>query len=655
MPYLNKGMSAHLSRLLLPALTLVFGIEMLRVFLPYLQNLLAERLGIGGLQLPAIALAVFSAGFLAAVFRCLAGLRITLALTAGGAGLARLGVQFWHGDPLGDLVLVLVGTVLFFACLPLLLGVARLGAPQWRGQFAQGLLLGFAIDVALNGAFLTYDFIWLRGAGPVAVATLLVAVQWLALKNVLATLPRSGDRVGMLDARFLPSLPWVAIGMLLFLELMIFANVAHFAALTDWPYAAAFFWLLLCHVFGLWLITRKASFAHAWLPGFVLVSLPLFPWSGAPNAWLTAAVFLVGQSVVALSTHQIIRGSLAAPARPGLKRLNFVHGFSTVLLFVLVYAYYIAVSLPVPYQKEWLFGLAGAVITACALGASRTSARHAATSTETGRHARGIALALMVFPVWVLLGWQSPVTEKPDGSAVRIVDYNVHNGFGVNGQLDLEALAGVIEAEQPDIVTLQEVSRGWLLLGSVDMVTWLSRRLQMAYAFAPSSGPLWGHVVFSRYPILEFETHRLPPENLPLKRSFSHQLIDTGEAGPLHLVNTHFHSWRRPVDSDIRVAQAQSILDFLEERSVSRSIITGDLNATPETPEIGVLTARGFRDVVLATGRGPGYTYRSVNPDRKIDYILYSEGFLPDEVHIVREDVSDHFGMAATLRTAAGK
>lgn len=82
--------------------------------------------------------------------------------------------------------------------------------------------------------------------------------------------------------------------------------------------------------------------------------------------------------------------------------------------------------------------------------------------------------------------WRTAHSFKDGANVLRIFGYNIHNGFNVDGDLDLEALAQVIEKQQPDIVSLQEVSRGWVVNGSVDAMAWLAQRLDMVYAY---SGP----------------------------------------------------------------------------------------------------------------------------------------------------------------------
>ena len=171
---------------------------------------------------------------------------------------------------------------------------------------------------------------------------------------------------------------------------------------------------------------------------------------------------------------------------------------------------------------------------------------------------------------------------------------------------------------------------------------------ELPYAhFTPSSDALWGIAVFSRYPILLAEDHPLPPRDLPLKRSFAYVQIDTGPAGPLHVINAHFHHLEQ--DSTIRVAQTETVLEFLAGRELARFIMTGDLNATPDAPEIGLLYERGFRDAIIGANLVPGYTYDATLPYKRLDYILVSSDLAATNVVIPPSTASDHLGIAATI------
>ncbi len=73
-----------------------------------------------------------------------------------------------------------------------------------------------------------------------------------------------------------------------------------------------------------------------------------------------------------------------------------------------------------------------------------------------------------------------------------VLTYNLHHGFSTDGVMALESMAQIIESADPDIVALQEVSRGWVATGGVDMVAWFQRRSGMPVVFAPTVDRQWG-------------------------------------------------------------------------------------------------------------------------------------------------------------------
>ena len=59
----------------------------------------------------------------------------------------------------------------------------------------------------------------------------------------------------------------------------------------------------------------------------------------------------------------------------------------------------------------------------------------------------------------------------------RAMTFNIHNGVGVDGGLDLDRVAATVAAHQPDVVGLQKVDRHWSgRRGFVDKVRVLARR-----------------------------------------------------------------------------------------------------------------------------------------------------------------------------------
>lgn len=651
--------STHLAAFLLPALSVVFGLQSVRALLPYLQYILSDRFGWSVIFLGLVGLIIFGAGFLLNRLILWWGLRRMLLVTAGGLGLTRLAAQAWTGDALGDLLLVAGGTILFVLFLAAYLALTQCQPePVSTGyRYALAILLGLIFDTALHGSFLTYDVIWRTGVIPLGLILALVLVQWMCLRTSLIAIPA---HPALLEGSLAITLPWTAIGPFLFLQLIIFQNQARLMTLTGWSLSIVLGWVLISHLVGLVLAGR-------WQPGrqgvimlsLVLV-LALWPLERI-HAIFFALSLSAGQLAASVLLVTMIRGlgenrvrsttaSLSQQRTVGLPAITLNHGIGMVMLVVFIFAYYAVFSLPLPYQNGWLPSLAGLII---GLSAMRVAGRSSQMSfPKVAAPALAPLVILLGLPILVQFGSPAPFPAKTSSAPLRIMTYNVHNGFNTNGQLGLEALAQVIEAEQPDVVALQEVSRGWVVNGSVDMLDWLSRRLRLPYHhFSPASDSLWGHAVFSRYPIQLAEDHPLPPRNLPLKRGFAYLQIETGQPSPLYFINTHLHHVE--ADSAIRVTQVAAILEFLADRKTNNElptvILTGDFNAQPDAPEIRLLYDYGFRDAVIDTRTTPGLTFYSLKPTIRLDYIFISPNQTVTEVDIPASNASDHLGIAATI------
>jgi endonuclease/exonuclease/phosphatase family metal-dependent hydrolase len=109
--------------------------------------------------------------------------------------------------------------------------------------------------------------------------------------------------------------------------------------------------------------------------------------------------------------------------------------------------------------------------------------------------------------------------------------------------------------------------------------------------------------------------------------------------------NTHLE-----VDSQSdRLRQTAQIRSLIGTPSAP-TLLTGDMNATPDTPEIATLN--GFlTDTWPAAGGGPGYTSVSSGPTKRIDYVFGAHGVRPVKDRVIDTDpaASDHLPVAATV------
>ena len=669
-----NGRRARFSRALpglvefgLPALTVLFGMETLRTLLPLLVYLLRDRMGWTAVWLGLYALALFSLSFLAAPLWRVLGLRRVLIVTAGGVGVLRLLMQLanlplWKLDPPVTLVLASAATVCFIIFLPTWLLAVRPGGPTATARFGVAFLLGFVLDLMVHGAVATWDLVW----RPQSWAMALVAVLVIAQLGLLVAWARSAAAASASGGVGLPAL---AFGPVLALELLIFGNVARVAvAARDLGGAVWVVWIIA--MIGVVVVLVLAGFdaRPRWWPrstralrerrvvvglGCVLAVSVAVPVGG----WLSVyASLLSGQ--VALGCL-VVSSFIAAGAegKGGAGRVSAASAAGMLLLVLVLFLTYAGYDIALPFSAAWLLVVAAAVIALSALAGPPEGL----TDPLVGLWDKAATKAFGSIVFTVVIGWTMLVTygvpSPPPGEyappppdslrSVRVMTYNLHNGFDTTGWLGLEALARAIEQQDPDVVALQEVARGWVIDGSTDMVGWLSQRLKMEYVFAPTAGPLWGNAVLSRLPIMESQTHPLPTPDLLIGRGYVRVLLDLGGGRTLNVLATHYHHLED--GSAIRVQESQTILDAWE--GAPSTVFMGDLNGEPGSPEIQMLRRAGLVEAVAQAGLSPGYTYDSVAPFQRIDYIWVSQdlaGGLSD-VAITEGSASDHLGVAATI------
>ena len=628
------------------SLTFLFGLQTLRILFSLSLYVLRDRFGWSAIQIGILMFAFFALSFLAGLFRRWLGTERMLMITAVGTSLFRLALQLWSGDPLIDLILAFLTIFCFMLFVPVALGFVRSQGITAVQDFALGMLLGVVFDMALHGAFRTYDMAWHGGWLTGILAITLVLIQWLT--TWLITRQSNQITNDKADTTLGLALIWMAFGTFLFLELLIFGNLARFTVLTGWTQAQAFFVMLAAQLIGVlmlaWLFNRNKTFSAmvTAVLGLLLVATLFMPW---PMGWLAAVQLVVGQVVLALLMGMIVLGIGAGNGRSGLRNLTLGNGFGWLLMAIFVFLYYAGYDIPLPFSNDLLFPIAALITGICAFFAARAIPQTSTTPTNKLGWAILLVLLLLILPLSQFLT-QPATAVTGNGFPVRVMTYNLHNGFDQMGHLGLEALAQVIEAENPDVVGLQEINRGWVVNGSTDMLEWLSQRLDMPYVWQPTTGELWGNAILSRLPLNESNLQTLPPPDMLLGRGFIWANVAVGNGDHLDIIDTHYH--HKADGSDIRVEQSQAILDYWAERPFT--LIMGDLNAESPEPEIQMLQEQGFLDVLDETNIVPGYTNDALNPFRRIDYIFISPDLTTTNASVPTEPASDHLPVVTEIQ-----
>jgi endonuclease/exonuclease/phosphatase family metal-dependent hydrolase len=585
------------------ALAVVLGLQVTRVFVSDLVFVVDQSRRLVLLGLIAI---VFASPVLAPLVGRLSGGRLlpvaTVLLVA-----TRAGLQFvdW---PLARLILAAVGfAAVNWMLIPLL---------RWRARAGLGILAGAGLDLALRTARTTIDLPWNPGLGSHLATAGLLVLLLVAVVLVVA------DR-GPVEPR--GALGFFAFGPALGLFHLLTGHIGFAIVHTGWPLAAA------SALLGFALLVGLASFPLAgrhWL-GWVLTAL-----LGAGGCWLAwddgwrAAI---GIAAAALA-WTVLTGVVALGGRPlrvpaSVLRIASALALGNLLQVALLFRYYTATG-----DHSIVLALFGLVALFAALEWPR--AWPAGTVALLPHIALLVAGPLAGALVWQLLTTrvQEPV-PRAGGNDLLVVTYNIQSGYDRQHRWDLEATAQAIERLQPDIVLLQEVSRGWLVTSSADQLTWLSRRLGMQAAWGPASDDgLWGNAVLSHGQPLEIRTTRFRvTENLQ-RGAIAVRLAPP--TGSLWVASTHLDDPRQAVT--VRLAQIEELLVFLQP--MRPLVLGGDFNAEPGSPELIRLSESGLIDAAAAVGA----TDPTSADDRRIDYLFITDELRPLAGSVPPISASDH-------------
>lgn len=597
------------------ALAIGMGVHVIRAFLAMvIWNIAVER---SAAVLGLIALAIWAvglAGWLSAPrtdpVRSVRRLAILFALVYVTSHLI--------ADPIITPALAVLSIVAWLWFVPgLLEALARVGSLD---ALAPGILVGFAAQVALQTALHGLDMSMLRGVLPGLGAGLLSAAL---LASTYAIRPSASAQRGV--SQPLPGWGMIALGPYLVLQLTLLANLGRVQMLSGWNIALASALVLLGFAAGAAVqpLDRSRAVRITTLGTALVLLQP--NWLRAGGVWLLAATQLLLAIALAAALAPAHSSRLRRPHLPGAAGMLLAFG-----LTFLFYSRYEWVAL-------WSIMAALVAIPAVLWG-------QPAIASRIRRH----TLAIIIIGVIGIAGGRiaqpsSPAQTVPPAQ-LRVMTYNIRMGFdglGVPGPLPT---ARVIDASNADVVALQEVGRGWTVNGGVDLAAWLRWRFpQYHFIYGAMNGDLWGNVILSRYEIRDSGSVRFPVRESRFQRGLTWALVSSAQ-GDLLILNAHLAH-----DSAAdRLEQAEDILEFWRNRE--RTILLGDFNDGPSSPPVQRLRAAGFIDALAAHGLGAAFTFPSVGPSERLDYIFVSEDLRSLSGAIRQTTASDHLPVLAEIR-----
>jgi endonuclease/exonuclease/phosphatase family metal-dependent hydrolase len=250
---------------------------------------------------------------------------------------------------------------------------------------------------------------------------------------------------------------------------------------------------------------------------------------------------------------------------------------------------------------------------------------------------------------------QSSEAKNQTTDTLRVLSYNIHSGRGVDEVYDFRRIADVIIESRADLVALQEVDSGIERSGNVDVMEVLAGYTGLEplfYKNAEIQGGAYGNGMLVRYPLVEAANIHLPRVGDSEQRGLMHTIVDV-HGMPIAFMNVHLD--HRPPDGE-RLQGIGVILQTAENYAGMPVIVAGDLNDRPGSEVLEQMSLR-FTDIWVVKGDGNGFTYHTTNPDRRIDYIFFSNdgaedaGFRlePLSVEVLWSEASDHLPLLATF------
>ena len=520
-------------------------------------------------------------------------------LAVAVAVLGTLRQIFMGGDITGS-ALSLIGWIVWLWWLS---ATARQVGSEDARLLAAAFATGLSLQVGMQAAWHGLD---LPMAGGVVAIICALAVN--ACFALTAFQWRGSTAGGVSSSRV-----FCALGIAFFLELTWLANVGRIGVINDWGLLPSALLIQAGLVLGMLVATtRLSSFGQ-------LTAIAVLLLSTATAARMDAA----SGAVLALTQAAVIV-LVFASARPQRSAVgSFLIG--AIALFVFVFLFYNWYELP----GLWLAGALALTLCVLPIKPYQPLPRYFAVAP-----AFGAALSVMS----LLSAYDTEGHSRPD--RLRLLSYNIHQGFDAAGVPAMQSIADEIGAHDADVIALQEVGRGWTFVGGADLVAYLRYRFpHHVIHFVPVNGQLWGVALMSKLPIDSLSGAAFESAPHAFRYGYAAGTVHTG-AARVRVASVHLTAGLEGNGADSRSDQIDQLLRIVA--AYDDAIIAGDLNTHPTEPPMERVAAAGFTDAGAAAGIAALATWPAHRPNERIDYVLTRGALRPVGATVKPTSASDH-------------
>ena len=241
-----------------------------------------------------------------------------------------------------------------------------------------------------------------------------------------------------------------------------------------------------------------------------------------------------------------------------------------------------------------------------------------------------IIISSIFFAFFIIL-W--PFNNQSN-TEVKVMTWNISGAVGTDEIFNLNRIIDEIKENNPDIIGLQEVD------DNVD-VSIIADELNMDYYYSEAGDSNEGNAILSKYDIDEVNVVNLPLIDGERPRILINAKI-TIHKNKWDFYVSHFSRYDKPID---HVNQAKFVSSYISENSYSFVVLMGDLNFAPESLSYYELMYGyeiKFKDTYASLNSDTGYTFRSDNRFKRIDYIFCSFDLSPIRSRVIHTEASDH-------------
>jgi endonuclease/exonuclease/phosphatase family metal-dependent hydrolase len=366
-----------------------------------------------------------------------------------------------------------------------------------------------------------------------------------------------------------------------------------------------------------------------------------YPFATTPQPWHTiplVLMLLLAPVILVDFSHfcqQIIT------EKPSVRLLGVSFAIGSLFILVMIFAQvfttvydYIPMVGPLFRDRFWLVFLANGVVLTLPVLLLRknTGAKNDESSDKPFllRLAGFITFSAIVAILSTLLtSPRSSTSTGQNGVTIRVLTFNIQQGYSQDGQINPDGQLSIIRSLQPDVVGLQETDIARVSGGNADVVRYFADGLEMFSYYGPSTvAGTFGIALLSRYPIHNTRTYYL--YSLGEQTAVIEAQITVGEK-TYHIYVTH-------LGNDGPIVQQEQVLQLVQGKE--NVLLMGDFNFRPDTDQYRLTTGTLEDAWLLRPPQNPAI--QRFDPNTRIDYLYVSPGMKIVESEYIEGTESDH-------------